>query len=354
MQKKVLWVSPFVMNLNRIDPWYWCRYFVDVYPECPFGCSYCHTLRKGNLRGVDFIQGLPGGPRTIGLGLISDVYHPDPAHNRVTRSVLDILWSRGHSISIQTKSVTILHDLNLLERFTKRKAVQVTFTILTCDSRLASKLEGCAPSPGERLAALRVLTKKGIAAGVAVTPIIPFLTDDREALTHLIREAKRSGASWVLFSGLNLLPSLFQQPYMRDITPLYSDEARLNRRYREIKHFMVSLLHEEGLPMRIPRLNPDPADPRHLPRTVSEYLFNISYLYELLENTLQSKRYWRAAHQINELEGSLKSIVFKKKLGYIKGINPEIERVIGETVMDGSPQLYETLYRNLMARASNG
>ena len=71
---------------------------------------------------------------------------------------------------------------------------------------------------------------------------------------------------------------------------------------------------------------------------------------ELLENSLQSLRYRRAALRIDGLEGSLKSIVFRKKLGYIKGINPEIERTVEEIIMDGTCSLFAKLKETLSTR----
>jgi DNA repair photolyase len=354
VQRKVLWVSPFVMNLNRIDPWYWCRYFIDVYSACPYGCTYCHTQRRGNLKGLDFIRGLPPGRNTIGLGLISDLYHPDPANNRITAKILDIIFNGGHSISVQTKSTGIVDDLDLLKRFAIRNGVQVTFTILTLNEEISSRIEGCAPSPMDRLKALETLAGAGIPTGVSITPIIPFLTDAEEELSRLVGEVKKRGGSWVVFSGFNPLHSFFQQPPAEALRSMYENEVLLNGRYRRIKHCMVRLLDEAELPMRVPRLNADPSDQGYVTRMVSEYLFNISHLYELLEAPLDSKRYLRAAYRVDEFEGSLKSVVFRNKLGYIKGINPEIERVIHETVMNGSPSLYETLQKTLKNRSNHG
>ena len=58
-------------------------------------------------------------------------------------------------------------------------------------------------------------------------------------------------------------------------------------------------------------------------------------------------RFRRAAHRINDMDTSIKSIVFRKKLGYIKGINPEIEKVIEEIIMKGSCALSTSLKEKL-------
>jgi len=37
---------PIIVSLPKIDFWYWCRHFVDVSRECPYGCSYCNTQKR--------------------------------------------------------------------------------------------------------------------------------------------------------------------------------------------------------------------------------------------------------------------------------------------------------------------
>jgi DNA polymerase/3'-5' exonuclease PolX len=66
-----------------------------------------------------------------------------------------------------------------------------------------------------------------------------------------------------------------------------------------------------------------------------------------MDNDIEALRYRRAAYRIDDMEQPIKSIVFKKKLGYIKGINPEIERVIEEILSSGSSSLYMRLKESL-------
>ena len=340
-------ISPCVMSLNRIDHWYWCRYFIDIYPECPYGCSYCNTIGRRGVRGLNYIRGLPQSETTIGLGLVSDLYHPEPEHNRAARSVLEILLGRNHQVTIQTKSTNIERDLDLLKQFASTASLRVIFTLLTLDSRIAGQIEGHAPSPEERLKTLGMLSEADIPAGIAITPIIPSLTDDLQELTKLIREAKRRGARWVLFSGFTPVSTFLDKPALHKVKTFCDDQEALAQRNREIKRFMIDLLREEEMPIRIPRPNPGPPDQHYHARIVSEQLFNISYYYELLESPIESARFRRAAHQINDMESSIKSIVFRKKLGYIKGINPEIEKVIEEIIMKGSCVLSTSLKEKL-------
>jgi pyruvate-formate lyase-activating enzyme len=340
-------VSPFVMSLNRIDYWYWCRYFIDVYPECPFGCSYCHTACSRSARGLNYIRGLPKSGTTIGLGLLSDLYAPVAGHERAARSVLEILLGRGHVVSIQTKSTNILHDIDILKQFVSGTSARVTLTLLTPDETIAKRIEGSAPSPKERLEILALLSEADIPAGIAITPIIPSLNDSRNELSSLVAEAKKRGARWVLFSGFTPVSSFLKQSGMQGVRAIVEDQELMTRRNSEIKRFMVDLLREEELPVRIPRPVTGPPDQHYHAHVVSEHLFNISYYHELLGNTVDAARFRRAAHHINDMEASIKSIVFRKKLGYIKGINPEIEHVIEEIIMTGNCALSARLKEKL-------
>jgi hypothetical protein len=60
-------------------------------------------------------------------------------------------------------------------------------------------------------------------------------------------------------------------------------------------------------------------------------------------------RYRRASYEIESLAVSLKTVVSSKKLGFIKGINPELERVIEENMYDGTPSLYVNLFQQLLS-----
>jgi len=350
VQKRKLIVSPIIMSLKKIDFWSWCRYFIDIYRECPFKCSYCNTKRQYDMKGLDFIHGLPERRETVGLGLLSDIYHPVPHTNEETiTNILEILYSRGYSVNILTKSDQVLQNLELLRLFSKKNRARVTLTLLTTRSSLCTKLEGRAPCPADRLRVLERLTEQGIPTGIAITPIIPLINDDKTMLTRLVQEGKTRGAGWVIFSGFNPTTSFLNNPLWKQTALLHTDPVKLSEQYSSIKQFMIKLLFRENLSMRIPRMNGGPLDTHYSSHIVSEHLFTISYLYELMENQLETMRYRRAAYELDGLEKSLKSIVSRKKHGYIKGINPEIETVIEEFLYSGKSAIYSHLFHNMTA-----
>jgi len=349
VEAKELNPVPYIMLLKKIDFWYWCRYFIDFFNECPYRCSYCNTRERKDLRGIEFLPGIPPEREIVGLGLLSDLYHPDFRGNRLVTGVLETLYKRSYPVTIITKSDQIIENIHILKKLSERKSIQVTLTILTLDEAVSEKIEGRSPSPQKRLKALKTLTSEGIPAGVALTPIIPFINDNPQSLKELVLEVKKNGASWVLFSGFSPVPTFLCNPAWKQTADIHNKPAMLEEHYRKIKNFMIKLLLDEGISMRIPRMYPDLIYRGRSSAIVSEYLFNISYFYELMENHLEAMRYRRAAYTLERLMQPLKSIVSQGKHGYIRGINPEIEKVMEEVLYTGSSSTYLKLQEKLGA-----
>jgi hypothetical protein len=338
---------PIITRLKTLDFWYWVRYYIDIYRECPYGCEYCNTRKKTHFTGLTFIRGIPEEKETIGLGLLSDIYSWRDRENETAHEILELLDRGGYGLNILTKSDQIIHDSDILARFAQMDRVRVTFTVLTLDEQLARNLEGHSPTPGKRLEALNILRGKGIPAGVAITPIIPCVNDEERALSDLVEACRDAGAQWVLFSGFSVVPKFLQNPLWEEVNLLHKDSERLGKRYETVKKLLIPLLRKDGLPIRIPRITFTLYNKKRTTQKVSEYLFNISYLYELLEDDVRMMRYRRAAYMIEKISASLATIVSNRELGYIKGVNPEIENVIEEIVLSGESNLYSTLSRTI-------
>lgn len=61
--------------------------------------------------------------------------------------------------------------------------------------------EPAAPTPDKRFAALGVLRKAGVGAGLNLIPCVPVLGDAPEQLAEVVRRAADAGANYVLFGG---------------------------------------------------------------------------------------------------------------------------------------------------------
>jgi DNA repair photolyase len=337
-------VNPIIIKLHNMDFWYWSQYFVDIYQNCPYRCCYCNTQKFKSLKGFSFVSSLPERKQVIGLGLICDIYSEYRAGNERARNILGLLDKNRYPVNIVTKSNMIVKDIDILKRLAKKGHIRVTFTLLTLDDFISGNLEGNAPPPSERLKVLGILRSEGIDAGIAVTPIIPGVNDDEEQLTRLVKASKDMGAGWVLFSGFNPVRSFMNNPLWKSSASLYSDKKALDMHYKHIKKFMLGLLLRENLPFRVPRITLSAFDRKYYSNIVSEYLFNISYLYELMSREMEMLRYRRAAYKINGIIESLKHKMFNKKLGSIRGINPEIEKTIEEIILREDSSFYSDLH----------
>lgn len=347
MYNQILKAKPYVIMLKKMDYWYWCRYFIDLYRSCNYKCSYCETIESRDVKGLHTVPGLPDKKESIGLGLFSDIYSPNPLENKVVRSLLNFLYEKGYPISINTKSEYILNDIDIIKEFAKRDMIRVTITLLTLDPELSQELEGQKLKPRKRIEALKALTDEGIPTGVSITPVIPMVNDDRESLERLITVVKKNGAKWILFSGYNPTKEFLLNPKWKKVKLLHKNSNELNLRYKKAKSIILSAVFKENLPIRIPRINLNKNTNGYLLNRITEYLYNISYLYELLDNKLEALRFRRATYTINEIDTPIKALIIQNKLGYIKGISPKIEAIIKEIAVNDGSSYYEKLLKKL-------
>jgi len=196
---------------------------VNPYRGCEHGCIYCfarpthayHDLSPG----VDFESRLfvkpdaakllhaalsrPGyeaGP--IALGTNTDPYQPIEEHWRVTRSVLELLLETKHPFTITTKSDRVLRDLDIIAPAARLGIAAVAISVTSLDPAIHRTLEPRAPAARKRLAAIRALSEAGVPTHVAISPIIPQITDHE--LEAIVEAAAAAGARGGFFLPVRL------------------------------------------------------------------------------------------------------------------------------------------------------
>ncbi len=225
---------------------------LNPYRGCEFGCHYCYArythefmemwdsrdferkiyakadaperLREELRQGRD--KGL-----SIALGTATDPYQPAERQFEVTRRMLEVFAEfRGLDLSITTKSVLILRDVDLLQSLAAQHRFSVHMTVTTHVERLARLLEPKAPPPAQRLEAIRRLAQAGIRVGVNAMPILPGLNDAPRMLQALAAQAAQAGATFLYANVLFLTPSAMKQfmPFLEREFP------HLVKRYRKL------------------------------------------------------------------------------------------------------------------------
>jgi DNA repair photolyase len=169
-------------------------YTVNPYTGCLNACVYCYAnfMRRfsGHLQDpwgtfVDVKTNLPdvlakelpkrpGG--RVWFSSVCDPYQQVEAKYRLTRAAIELMLGyEKFSISILTKNVLVLRDLDLLSQMKDR--VDVGFTITTFNRDAQPFFEPFSSPVEERIGALRKLNDVGVETWVFIAPMLPYVTE---------------------------------------------------------------------------------------------------------------------------------------------------------------------------------
>ncbi|MGQ4833098.1 MAG: SPL family radical SAM protein [Candidatus Asgardarchaeia archaeon] len=194
------------------------KYSFNPYTGCDHACIYCYItsyipnafkvrekkdlLRRlyRELKRLDFSY-------PISMSNSSDPYPTIERTKKLTRAALEILHKFPVKLLITTKSDIVVRDVDIL----KNMKVAVMITITTLDANLARKLEPNAPSPLDRLKAIRVLSSERIPVGIRLDPIIPYVNDSYESFETIINKAKEAGAKHIVSSTFKPRPDSWKR-----------------------------------------------------------------------------------------------------------------------------------------------
>ncbi len=188
------------------------KYSLQPYTGCSHFCLYCYatayigrrpsTPKRNFLRNLEHDLGFINKNLVVELSTSSDPYPPLEKWVMLTRKTLETLRRHGVRVLITTKSSLVARDADLLASM----GAGVMVTITSLSDELAARLEPGAPSPGERIEALRRLAEKGVRVGVRIDPIIPGVNSDPRELRRLVRAVAEAGASHIVTSTYKARP----------------------------------------------------------------------------------------------------------------------------------------------------
>jgi DNA repair photolyase len=192
-------------------------YAVNCYSGCGHACVYCYArfaTRFSHPREdwgsfVDIkvnaaqvlvreVKRKPVG--NVMLSSVCDAWQPAEKSCLLTRKCLEILLRYQYPISTLTKNALAGRDLNLLASGNTEFGV----TITTLDAKLAGIIEPRASPPQERLELLQSAKSKGIKTYAFIGPLLPFLSDNEQDVTSLLKAVKDVEADYFYIDKLNL------------------------------------------------------------------------------------------------------------------------------------------------------
>ncbi len=205
-------------------------YYMNVYRGCSHRCIYCSTrsevynvdnfdndviVKKNAPELLDFELSKKKKKGYIGMsGSMSDCYMHVEKELELTRSCLEVIKKYDFPIIIHTKSDLVLRDIELLEEINKNSEVIVLITITHVSDRVSEQIEPNVSKSSDRFRALKQLSDRGITTGVAMCPIIPFITDSEENVRRMFKYASMAGCKYLIVDEvLTLIDSQAQYFY---------------------------------------------------------------------------------------------------------------------------------------------
>ena len=336
-----------ILNIHKhADSWFWDKYSAHPYIGCEHGCEYCYSREAKYSRYSDpddfskVIKVKENAAELLrkelsrvhkDIVIVSD-YQPVEKKTELSRKMLQVCLDLEFPVSFLEKSPLVLRDIDLIEEINRRSWAAVTFSIITTkDDKTRSMFELGAPPVSSRFKAIKQFSEKGILAGVAFMPILPFIYDDDENLEEVVKATAENGGKFVLAGGLTLA-SPQREVYYRVLGKHFPE---LTTKYQKlysggygpecgywgaIGKKVGKLCQKYGILDRMPRYNPEGS--LAVNRRVSESLQNQLYRMEL--DCVSNYRIWayrKAAWALEDLTESVAEIYAQKGRRGLEEIN---------------------------------
>ncbi|MGP3917854.1 Rv2578c family radical SAM protein [Nonomuraea sp. 10N515B] len=227
------------------------EYTINPYRGCSHSCIYCFARKTHEYldldAGADFdskivvkvnavelarkeLASPRWGGHHIAMGTNVDCYQRAEGRYRLMRGILAALRDAANPFSILTKGTLILRDLDLLTEAAGVTEVSANLSAGFVDPEMWRAVEPGTPNPRRRLEVCATLNDNGIACGVLMAPILPYLTDSPAQLERTVKEIADAGATHIAPIVLHLRPGAREWW----LTWLSREHPRLVPRYLEL------------------------------------------------------------------------------------------------------------------------
>jgi len=192
---------------------------MNIYRGCTHGCIYCDSRSICYQIGHDFedvevkrdasviLEAQLRRKRQrcmVGSGSMCDSYIALEEELGVTRRCLLVIEKYGFGLAIQTKSASILRDIDILKRINERAKCVVQVTLTTFNEALCRKIEPNVSTSLERFHVLEAMQDAGIPTVVWLCPILPFINDTEENLRGLLDYCIKARVRGILCFGFGV------------------------------------------------------------------------------------------------------------------------------------------------------
>jgi len=204
MEYRLITCNSLIKKITKKDILFNGVYCLDPYQNCEFDCQYCDSsfektiYIKTNASEILEKEIIHLKKEVIIIGSVNDPYQKAEEKYEITKNLLKTIKKHGFPCHILTKSTLIQRDIDLL----KEMKSMVTVSIPSLDKNIINLFEKDVPSPEKRFQTVELLVENKIKTGVAMIPIIPFLTELE--IERIIRKTSLSKAQYFLHKHLEL------------------------------------------------------------------------------------------------------------------------------------------------------
>lgn len=192
---------------------------MNIYRGCTHGCIYCDSrsecygktftfedieVKTNAAELLDKELSKRKKPCMITTGSMTDPYLPLEEKLQNTKKCLELIEKHGFGAAVLTKSDLILRDIDLLKRINEKTKCVVQMTLTTYDEELCKKLEPNVCTTKRRFEVLCEMQKAGIPTIVWMTPILPFINDNKENIEGLLEMCEAAKVNGVLTFGIGM------------------------------------------------------------------------------------------------------------------------------------------------------
>lgn len=357
---------------KKIDSWFLSRYGMNLYRGCTHNCVYCDGRAEGyyvegefgcdvavKVNAVDVLRReldpkrkhtpFKRGYIIVGGG-VGDSYQPLEQKYQLTRKTLELLFEKKLPVHILTKSTLVKRDIDILTKINEASKAIVSFSFSSTNEQISRVFEPGVPPPAERLEIISQFKEKGIACGMFLLPVIPFITDTKDILEKTIQDARNVGVNFIIFGGMTLKDGRQKQYFFDTLQRQYPSLVQnyqmiyrgskwgeaIPEYYGSLHQMFNILMKSYKIPKRIP------------PELYAGLLSENDVVVVILEHLdylvkLEGKKspFGYAAYSISQLERPLSEMT--GKLQTIKGVGSSTEKIILEILKTGGSEYYKHL-----------
>jgi len=369
---KEIQAKSILRKYKKIESWFLTYYGMNLYRGCEHNCTYCDGRTEKyqvdgefgsdvvvKINAIDILRKEldPRRKRTpfkkgyVGIGGgVGDSYQPVEKKYELCRKTLQLLHSFKFPVHVLTKSTLVERDLEIIKKINEQKRAIVSFSFSSVNDDISKTFEPGVPPPSKRLETLKMFKKEGIATGMYLMPAIPFVTDTPLLLEETIKQAKKVGIDFIVFSGMTLKEGRQKDYFYNLLKDCYPDLlVEYNNLFKGDKYGSPSSDYHQSLYFLFNNIIKKYKIPKRIPpKLYSDILSEndkivvmLDHIDFILKSQGKKSPYGYAAYSISQLKEPIRNIEFS--LQTLSGVGPTTEKIIQEIIRTGTSSYYERL-----------